>query len=263
MAKASLTCPEWDARPVYWSTVAYVRAWWGSDGARVRQIKKNGGISPRMLRSLGHEYNVNRSIIRKDKKRGAIDQNAEDVVLILNKARSIWPANITDRADCCVGLAKAIKKYTRNESVELASAATKFMWFLEPGQWTVYDRFAAAGVRVPSSISSSIERMQEFYKILAREKFVELVSEMQPIVERSALRDLPATRIIDTLLMARGGRGGDEEAVERLKFFLDLLPEPTRKQIDELACNLQSHAPQHSLTIPDRPAIRRQRKAQA
>jgi hypothetical protein len=263
LAKASLTCSEWRDRPIYWSTIAYLRAWWSSDGVRVSQIKKLQRMTPKMLRSLGREYNVNRSIIRKDKKRGAPDENAEAICAILECEQALWPTEMLSRMAACVCLVAKLRPYTLDGDTDLASAATKFMWFLRPDEWTVYDRFAAAGIRVPSKFSDAIERMPEFYRLLNEADFVPLVHAMQPVIDETSLRGLPATRILDTLLMARGGSGGDEDAVQRLQMFLALLPVATQTPVIDLANALQSQFATHRLTHADRPPIRRMKKARA
>jgi hypothetical protein len=267
MASASLTCAEWDEKPVYWSTIAYLRVWWASDGVRLAAIRAAGRITPEMLRDLGTEYNVNRSITRPDKNKGAPDVNAQAVCDLLEQQIPHWPADLKNRIIFCKEIINAIKKVTHEEGDELASATTKFIWFLRPDRWTIFDKFAAKGIRVPTRHEKASIKMGHFYKLLIEHDFIGLTSLMQDSIDRSPLfekknveRRVPATRIIDTLLMARGGRGGDQEAIDGFKEFLALLPCDLSGAVHDLASTLQNLAPDHVLTKSTRPPIRRSRK---
>jgi hypothetical protein len=249
-----LTCPAWRERPLYWSTIAYVRVWWATDGVRLAIIREHG-MQPDMLRSLGAEYNVNRSIIRQDRRRGAEDANARDVCETLHEAALRWPDDLLGHAEVCVDIAARMQPYTPGSNRNLVSAATKFMWFLKPDGWTVFDRFAAGGMGVAGHLSR-VEQLRCFYHRLHDAGFGSLVAEMQAFIKKRLLPDLPSARILDTLLMARGGRGGDTGSIERLNAFLALLPATTRKPLEALARKLQRRFGSHPLAsalIPECP----------
>jgi hypothetical protein len=249
-----LTCPAWRERPLYWSTIAYVRVWWATDGVSLAIIRTHG-MQPDMLRSLGAEYNVNRSITRQDRRRGAEDTHAKAVCKILHKAAQCWPDDLLGRAKVCEKIATRMRRYTPGSNRNLVSAATKFMWFLKPDGWTVFDRFAARGMGVAGHLPR-VEQLRCFYKRLHDAGFGSLVAEMQAVIKDSLLPDLPSARILDTLLMARGGRGGDTGAIERLNAFLGLLPATTREPLEALAQDLQIRFGQHPLAsalIPECP----------
>lgn len=258
---SELTCHAWRERPLYWSTIGYVRAWWATDGVRLAIIGEHG-MQPDMLRSLGAEYNVNRSITRPDKTKGAEDANAKAVCAILHAARSRWPADLLGRAEVCEDIAAQMRPFTGETEKNLVSAATKFMWFLEPDGWTVFDRFAAGGMRVGGHLSR-VEQLHTFYARLNDTKFDALVADMQAAMKCSLLPDLPSARILDTLLMARGGRGGDAGSMERLDAFLALLPATTRNPLEALAQDLQDRFGGHPLASPDKPVVPRKKKARA
>jgi hypothetical protein len=267
MASASLTCAEWNKKPVYWSTIAYLRVWWASDGVRLAAIRSSKGIEPEMLRALGNEYNVNRSIVRGDKKKGATDTNAQKICTVLSRLAPKPRSSIETRIGICKDIINQIKDCTRTGDIELASATTKFIWFMCPDGWTVFDKFAAKGIRVPTRHEKASIKMEHFYKLLIEHDFIGLTSLMQDSIDRSPLfekknveRRVPATRIIDTLLMARGGRGGDQEAIDGFKEFLALLPCDLSEAVHDLASTLQNLAPDHVLTKSTRPPIRRSRK---
>lgn len=258
---SELTCHAWRERPLYWSTIGYVRAWWATDGVRLAIIRKHG-MQPDMLRSLGAEYNVNRSITRHDKTKGAEDANAKAVCDILHAARSRWPADLLGRAKVCEDISAQMRPFTGETEKNLVSAATKFMWFLEPDGWTVFDRFAAGGMRVAGHLPR-LEQLRSFYTRLHEAEFGGLVADMQTVMKRSLLPDLPSARILDTLLMARGGRGGDAGSIDRLNAFLALLPATTRNPLEALAQDLQTRFGGHPLANPDKPVVPRKKKARA
>jgi hypothetical protein len=219
-------------------------------------------MQPDMLRSLGAEYNVNRSIIRRDRRRGAEDTNAQHVCEILHEAARCWPDDLLGRAEVCVDIAARMQPYTPGSNRNLVSAATKFMWFLKPNGWTVFDRFAAGGMGVAGHLSR-VKQLRCFYQRLHDAGFGSLVAEMQAVIKGSLLPDLPSARILDTLLMARGGRGGDTGAIERLNAFLGLLPATTRKPLEALAQDLQDTFRQHPLASPDLPVVPRRKRARS
>jgi hypothetical protein len=197
-----------------------------------------------MLRNLASEYNVNRSILSKKKSKVTApnrsrlgdDPSAELLCELLKGACRNWPDNMKERADACIQLAqKALRAGVSN--VLLASASTKFMWFLKPEGWTVYDRFARKGLGSSDRRDAKFD-MPAFYEALESRGFVEISSQINDVIRAAPFSSLPAERILDTLLMARGGRGG-EDALPGHRAFLALLPAATRSQIVALSNDLQ------------------------
>jgi hypothetical protein len=90
-----------------------------------------------------------------------------------------------------------------------------------------------------------------------------LFAGMQAVMKRGLLPRLPSARILDTLLMARGGRGGNAGAIERLNAFLALLPATTRNPLEALAQDLQTRFGGHRLASPDKPVVPRRKKARS
>lgn len=251
-------CDEWKARPLYWSTIGYLRWWWAADGPRLRAIEARGELTAPMLRDLASEYRVNRSLLRADKKKGAIDTNAIAVCAILNRARDGWGDGLPARAAACHELAEAMKPYTAAEAKDHKypiSAATKFMWFLKPAGWTVFDRLAGNGMGLPESWPPK-KRMQAFYDALQDKGFTPLVAEMQAVIDGFlAFASMPATRVLDTLFMARGhGGAGSEEGLARIKAFHALLPEAVREDLERLATDRHTRFSDRELTRGNRPA---------
>ena len=100
-----------------------------------------------------------------------------------------------------------------------------------------------------------------FYQRLHTTGFSALVVDMQKVLGKSSLSNLPPERILDALFMARGGRGGDQDAINDIEAFLSLLPTKTGEALTSLATQLQSSFGQHELARPDRPAAPKKMKA--
>ncbi len=238
------SCDEWKSRPLYWSTLGYLRAWLWSDGPRLAEIRHIGRIEPPMMRNLGAEYNVNRSILRPEKGPKAPDPNGEAVCALLDdEVRAGFPPDILDRAEQCKGLAEKMKPYAKGQL--LLSAASKFTWFLAPQGWTPIDRFALLGLGFKSTNDPG--RLKDFASALKAQGFNSLVREMRDVILEGPVPTLPPERVIDTLLMARGGRDGDPIALRRIKTFLSLLPKHTSAQVEALAAQLDFCFHPHSL----------------
>lgn len=245
----------WGEARVFWSTIGYLRAWWGTDGPRLSLIRDAGGITPEMLRSIAVEYNVNRLILRQEKATAGVAQKASQegdksaglMCDILKEACAAWPTSLVERAEICAGIAKKARKQGVAKN-NLASASTKFMWFLKPDGWTVYDGSARAGLSSPTT-QNAVADMLAFYKTLQKRGFPDLVAKMNAIIGSTPFKGLPAERILDTMLMAEGGRGGTD-AVPGHRAFLDLLPEPTRAPLIALAAALQREVGNEALLPP-------------
>lgn len=234
----------WSDAQVFWATIGYLRAWWSTDGPNRVLIQRANGMNPTMLRSIAVEYNVNRLILRPDRSAQDAasdagvpdDQSATRLCAILAGACGKWPADLPGRAQVCAGIAEKAKKAgvsTKN----LASAATKFMWFLRPDEWTVYDRFAREGLGSPTR-QNALGDMQAFYTMLHDHRFIALAGAMNAMIARTPFKGIPAERILDTILMGRGGRGAEDRRASHTA-FLSLLPEATRVPLVALAAELQ------------------------
>ena len=256
MSKQPQPCPDWLKRPLYWATVAYLRTWWASDGIRVKLIQKEGSLTIETLRSIGVEYNVNRLIPGKKKSEVlsnahpgiSEDKSAWVLCKFLNGACATWPNDLSGRATACLGIVDKARDQ-KVSTKDLVSATTKFMWFLNPDEWTVFDNFASTGLGINYRLTAR-DRMQAFYLKLERLGFVPLVKQMQTEINTTTLRGLPATRILDTLLMARGGRGADEMAIRGSQAFMNLLPAETQRPLIEVATSMQTKFGDHVLTHP-------------
>jgi len=89
--------------------------------------------------------------------------------------------------------------------------------------------------------------MPAFYAWLDTTRFADVVPEMQALIDGSSMPGLPATRILDTLLMARGGRRLPEVEAQG---FLACLPEQARGDVTDLAGRLQHQFGEAVLPTP-------------
>ena len=198
-----------------------------------------------MLRSIALGYNASRLILGAEKSKVVWEEGEEQcddpsaarLCVILNAARAHWPATMRERAKACLNIVDEAKRQGVAKN-DLASATTKFMWFLQPSDWTVFDRFAKDGLDFKAPAKAR-DQMLAFYEALEERGFVTLARAMQQPIGDSAFRGLPATRILDTLLMARGGRGNDDASTAMLRGFLAVLPETIRDAAKTLATTLQ------------------------
>jgi hypothetical protein len=236
---------EWVEAQLYWATISYARAWWASDGARLHVIQLAGRMDASMLRKIAIEYNVSRLILgakkiefepEEDEEIGN-DPAATRLASILDVARTTWPSSLVERANACLTIVDQAKEGGVSKK-ELISATTKFMWFLEPTDWTLFDRFAKEGLDFTEP-NENRDKMIIFYRTLEDRGFVGLSQNIQNDIKSSILPDLPATRILDTLLMARGGRGADKGSLDMLRGFLTTLPEQIEGGLTCLAARLQ------------------------
>ena len=255
-------CQAWRAKPLYWSTLAYQRAFWATDGAHRRLVENRQGLTVPLLRRSGDEYRVNRWIPVADKSpipaedRLGIedDPSARLYLRLLHEAQAHWPASgAVARATVCEAVVMEAKRHGVSTST-LASATTKFMWFLRPDGWTVFDRLACQGMGIAPDKGTAAQRMLEFYARLECAGFEALAAEMDDEIGRSLLAGLPATRILDTLFMARAGGGSDQLGVDRLAAFLALLPPLMRDALHTLAETLQAQFGPHPLARHDHKA---------
>lgn len=224
---------------IYWATLSYTRFWFWHDGPLLSVVCANGGrLTPSVLRRIAKEYKVNRGIPAPAE--DGIDRSAKGLCFLLNDAVQGWPENLADRAQECAKLVKA--KDEKLSEDHLASAITKLVWFLAPQGWTVFDRIAADGLRVRRSLPA-LPRMLAFYEKLEESGFTNLEARLRATISQADLINLPAGRIIDSLLLSRG-RTADEAEQERqeLRGFLPLLPQHMASKLPGLALKIQVEA---------------------
>jgi hypothetical protein len=228
-------CKEWNDRQVYWATLAYARWWLAVDGPFLGAMKAEREFTVPILRAVARRYNVNRGLLREDGLPDDQDPSADGMIGLLNNARKSWSEGLPARAQTCATIAAEALANGWTQGLQV-SAASKFMWFLEPAGWTMFDQFAATGMGFPHPTPN---RFLNFYKTLEGQGFDDMVQTMRSLIAKSLLPDLPAERIIDSLLMARGGRGCEQHDIDESTAFLALLPPDFRKSLHDLATDLQ------------------------
>jgi hypothetical protein len=227
----------WADRQVYWATLAYARWWLAVDGPFLGAVAADGGFTEPLLRRVAVRYNVNRGLLQPEDQQEGEDVSATGMIGLLREAAAAWPASLQERADLCIEKAEAAQSVGWTDKLQV-SGVSKFIWFLKPERWTLFDRFAAKGMGVPAHWNRR-RQFEAFYKALDKGEFNEVVARIEPVVAASALPSLPASRIIDSMLMARGARGSAAHEVEESRAFLALLPSAFRDDLHRLATQLQ------------------------
>lgn len=223
-------------KEVYWAAITYYRHWISSDGPWTLEVQR-ATMTPKMLTRISIRYNIMRGVSSKDETGTKTDVHQLILCALLNKAAKKWPRNFLKRSDVCANLASQAqeKKCLRNFQ---GSAVSKLMWFLKPNDWTMFDALAANGLGIRSNPSSRA-RMKDFYKTLDRKKFPTLWRSMQRNIDRGCLKGMPASRIIDNLLMSRGRGDVDKSRLYLAKFWMSLLSSAQAHEIHNAALELQ------------------------
>ena len=227
----------WADNQVYWATLAYARWWLAVDGPFLGAVYTNKGFTEPLLRRIAVRYNVNRGLLQPKGQTAGGDASATGMIGLLSAAANGWPDDLEDRAARCVHIAETAldKKWTKTLQV---SGVSKFMWFLKPDGWTLFDRFAVAGMKVPVNWSRR-DQFEAFYEALADASFNDVAARIERTVLSSSIPNLHSSRILDSLLMARGARGSATHEVDESRTFLGLLPPAVRDDLHRLAIQLQ------------------------
>lgn len=227
----------WADNQVYWATLAYARWWLAVDGPFLGALEAEGRYTEALLRRVAVRYNVNRGLLQPEGQKAGEDVSATGMIGLLREAADVWPTGLRERSEACIEIAEAAQRVGWTDKLQV-SGVSKFMWFLKPEGWTLFDRFAARGMGVPAHWNRR-RQFEAFYKALNEGDFDGVVARIKPVVTSSALPSLPTARIIDSLLMARGARGSGTHEVEESRAFLGLLPPEFRDDLHRLATHLQ------------------------
>jgi hypothetical protein len=220
--------------------IAYCRQWYGFDGPYLNLITSAGKIESRWVRPIATEYKVNRGIVRDVAEVGQNENNSCRFARVLNESHVDWPAGLGEQAEKCIEIAETWHNGRIVHGLQLA-AATKFMWFLKPRHWTVYDRFAARGLGMKGT--SSRDRMRKFYKVLELRGFRDACDSISEILDRFELKAIPSTRVIDMLLMMQGDKNFCQRANENAEGFKRSLPRTMLAQINDASEKLSEVGP--------------------
>lgn len=217
----------------YWAVVEHARTWIAEDGPfRLVIEKQNGRIDGVTLRRIAIAYNVSRGVNRRDLK---ADTSAEAIARLINKARP-WPPGLSDRARRCLKIAQKLRADRHTDKLQ-ASAITKFSWFSEPADWTVYDRFVARAIGATGKNTET--RVLKFYATLEARGFPELARRVQADLDDCAPLPLVGARVLDKLMMLHGARDVEPEWAKTFVFtaqaFLEALPSAWRASVERAA----------------------------
>lgn len=209
------------------AVVDYARVWSSFDAPLIERIRDCGcKLEKNTLGAIAREYMV---------ARGFKNDSLGELVHYLNLSSKDWPSTLTDRSQFCVDLAESVHRRGYSYNVQ-NSAITKFMWFLRPQNWTVFDKFAAEGMQ----ITSPRNRMQLFYSALDKAGFDDVTAKLTDIIAASDWPTLPAPRILDAFLMRRGKRETATGADAALVGFLNALPPSACLSLIALASEVQA-----------------------
>ncbi|WLA63751.1 hypothetical protein [Bradyrhizobium diazoefficiens] len=218
---------------LFWSVVEHARTWLGDDGPIRRVIEVGAGrLDGQILRRIAVAYNVSRGVTKGE---NGADIHADGLARLINEA-SPWPSTLVERAHRCLELAASAQAAGHTKKVQ-ASALTKFSWFAEPGQWTVYDRFVSRSMDVVDQRTES--RVVSFYEALERRGFPALAAEIQDRLDEWSVLPLFGTRVLDKLMMLSGARRSEvawaENSVAAARSFLEVLPAEWSRPIEQIA----------------------------
>lgn len=231
----------WADNQVYWATLAYARWWLAVDGPLLAALGEARDFTPSHLRRVAVRYNVARGMVKDENK--STDAAVQGLCDLIAAARTTWPNPVEERAKRCLEIARNAQRLKFTGETLQVSAVSKFMWFVEPRNWTMFDRFVVRGMKVPANLTAP-ERFTEFYRRISAGGFATAVAQMQPIIGHSKLPTLPAERIVDSLLMARGKDNKRDRPtlnieVAESRAYLGLLPPTFRDDLHRLATQLQ------------------------
>lgn len=243
---------------LFWATLGYARAWWATDGINRALVERKGGFDAALIQRIGLEYRVWRGVTaqkaRRDaskvkpqsrltaEARAARDQLVQRLCDHFNREARSWPTGLLERAKRCEEIMQAgiaIKCFADAQ----ISGTTKFMWFLKPDRWTMFDDLAATGLGVKKT-KSSLDRMRAFYSRLAEKGFEACAGEMQNRIDTTIFKGMPATRICDRLLMDNAlfktaGAFQLTQEIEQRSSFARLLPANVGNDLEALAKDLE------------------------
>ncbi|MET4085626.1 hypothetical protein [Bradyrhizobium sp. S3.5.5] len=223
---------------LFWAVVDHVRTWLGEDGPFRHAIERqNGRLDGVTLRRIAIVYNVNRGIRKGE---AGVDIHANALAEMINEVRD-WPSDLRARAERCLDVARTAQ--SRGHTKELqASALTKLSWFVEPAQWTVYDRFVARAMGVKAQATTE-EKVTRFYAALEERGFPGLAKKIQDQLDDRPTMPLFGARVLDKLMMLSGARMSQvswaDSFVLTATSFLEVLPDEWRQPLEQLAARVE------------------------
>jgi hypothetical protein len=183
------------------------------------------GLDGDLLRRIALVYNVNRGV-------SAGPENADRLAGFLTAEAERFAGSLTYKACHCARLADEMQARGMTKHVQ-RSAVSKFMWFLRPDGWTVYDDFARRALGVSAQLGAPFER---FYAELDSNDFTGAVAAIRAALNNTDFAMTPPERVIDACLWLAGAPA-DRRAFEQRASatFLQTLPAPMAASLQDLA----------------------------
>jgi hypothetical protein len=166
-----------------------------SNGQRVMDAAALQWIS-RQFRLESHSYWV------EGKSSKAIIENTQNYVSELNRFVLDWPQSFLDRASKCAELSRWAAGHGITKNLK-TSAASKFLWFVRPEGWIMYDRYVKAALKGQGK--DSADTMVNCFKELDSLGYNTAVSELEVLFKQHDIGFLYPGRVIDKFLMGTGG----------------------------------------------------------
>ncbi|MCP1974284.1 hypothetical protein [Bradyrhizobium elkanii] len=133
-------------------------------------------------------------------------------------------------------IAKVAKSRGHTDKLQ-ASAMTKFSWFSDPAEWTVYDRFVAHAMNASGQDTQA--RLLNFYAALEKRRFTELTRHIQAELDEWKPMPLFGARVLDKLMMLHGARELQprwaDNTISIATSFLEVLPAEWRDSVEHVA----------------------------
>lgn len=220
-----------------WAVIEHYRLWLFFDGLEIARIRENDDkLTPPAVQRIAQEYNVLQSTPKGTSKL----RMAKNIVRLLSGENRDHPSSLLARAERCAWLAKEAKRlgYVKNRE---ASAMTKLMWFLKPGGWTMFDRYAADAIGT-NKYPSPIDRMEEFYSNLSERDFESAARRLGSALRENGWCGLHGERVVDKFLwLSEADDRG--YVIDNCKIFLTLLPNGIGDRLEHMAREIsEQHA---------------------
>lgn len=222
----------------YWAVVENYRWWLAHDQVYAQLIAvETNGITAETVRTIAKAYGINRNIETSDDKQD--DKTAKAIAQVLNTSPFSEFALI-DTAEGKLELFREIlgrmpMNATSDRSPTFVSGTSKLIWFFAPRYWTMFDRLAADGAKIPKG-KSSIERAERYFCALTERGFENIVDVARPLFESSPFAKISPERLVDKYLWLAGCTAeAQDNARLSLHFYVRGLPSETCDQLEHLA----------------------------
>ncbi|MCT7662934.1 hypothetical protein [Shinella kummerowiae] len=228
-----------DKSLIYWATIEHHRWWLCHDQVYLNLLAKEGELSPWIVRLIAKAYGVNRGIPRATDT-GPSDPAATAIADALGNAAQQFSGTLPQRFSVCVNILRQLPPGIRgaeSATPKFVSGTTKFMWFLKPAGWTMFDSFAANALGIARGKSS--DRARLFYAALEKQGFAQKSEAGNAVIRASGIPELYAERVIDKYLWLAGcTQQAREKAKAICEAYLQGLPSKHAEDLQALASAL-------------------------